>query len=319
MTDREYLDMEKSTIVRSSKDSRLLPIVRTAHRVLSAAAPALAARRAARLFTTPPPVRRPSAEIDLLGTARARPMHVGGRRVETYTWGAGPAVLLVHGWGGRGAQLGSFVGPLVARGFSVVAFDAPGHGASELGTVTIPEITDAIRAVADSRGPLAALIAHSIGATAAVRALWDGLDAGAVVLVGPSADLTTPALRFSETLGFSRDVRERMHRVIEERVGRSWSVFDALELAPGLTVPALVVHDRGDAEVPWQHGAALARAWRGSEMLMTEGLGHRRILRDPDVVAAAVAFVAARTAERGIAATVDADPQATPLEILMAG
>jgi len=52
---------------------------------------------------------------------------------------------------------------------------------------------------------------------------------------------------------------------------------------------------------------------------MTEGLGHRRVLRDPDVIAAAVAFVAARTAERGIAATVDSDPHATPLEILMAG
>src|SRR5262245_29500586 len=308
--------MEKSTIVRSSRDSRLLPLARTAHRLLSAVTPAIAARRAARLFTTPPRVRRPSAEIDLLATARARPMLVAERRVETYTWGAGPTVLLVHGWGGRGAQLGSFVGPLVARGFSVVAFDAPGHGASEPGTVTIPEITETIRAVAGSRGPLAALVAHSIGATAAVRALWDGLDAGAVVLVGPSADLTTPALRFSETLGFSRDVQERMHRLLEERVG-SWSVFDAVELAAALTAPALVVHDRGDAEVPWQHGAALARAWRGSEMLMTEGLGHRRILRDPDVVAAAVAFIAARTAERGIAGTVD--PQATPLEILMAG
>ena len=46
---------------------------------------------------------------------------------------------------------------------------------------------------------------------------------------------------------------------------------------------------------------------------------NRRILRDPDVVAAAVAFVAARSAERGIAATVEGDPQARPLEILMAG
>jgi pimeloyl-ACP methyl ester carboxylesterase len=228
-------------------------------------------------------------------------------------------VLLVHGWGGRGAQLGALVGPLVARGFSVVTFDAPGHGASDAGTVTMPEITAAIRAVADSRGPLAALVAHSGGATAAVRALWEGLDTGAVVLIGPAADLVTPALRFSETFGFSRDVRERMHRRIEARVGRSWSVFDAIELAPSLTPPVLVIHDRGDAEIPWQHGAAIARAWRRSEMLMTEGLGHRRILRDPDVVGAAVAFVAARTAERGIATTVEGDPQATPLEILMAG
>ncbi len=317
MTDAEYLAMEKSTIVRSTKTSRALPLLRVGHRALSALAPALATRRAVRLFTTPPRVRRPSAEVDLLATARARPMQVGERRIETWVWGAGPSVLLVHGWGGRGAQLGALVGPLVARGFSVVTFDAPGHGASEAGRITIPEMTSSIRAVAESRGPLAALVAHSVGATAAVRTLWEGLDAAAVVLVGPPADLVTPALRFTETFGFSREVRERMHRQIEERAGRSWSVFDAVELAPALTPPLLVIHDRGDAEVPWQHGAAIARAWRGSEMLMTEGLGHQRILRDPDVVAAAVAFVTARTAERGIAATVD--PQATPLEILMAG
>src|SRR5438552_15430011 len=103
-----------------------------------------------------------------------------------------------------------------------------------------------------------------------------------------------------------------MHRRLEERMGRSWSAFDAIELAPALTAPVLVIHDRGDAEVPWQHGAAIARVWRGSEMLMTEGLGHERILRDPDVVAAALAFVVARTAERGIAATVEGVPQATP-------
>jgi len=52
---------------------------------------------------------------------------------------------------------------------------------------------------------------------------------------------------------------------------------------------------------------------------MTEGRGHRRILCDPDVVAATVAFMADRTAERGIAAAASEDPQATPIEILMAG
>ena len=319
MTDADYVDMEKSTIVRSSRPPRLLPLIRAGNRALSTLAPALAAGLAERLFTTPPRSRRPAAEIELLRAARARPMQVGARRIETWVWGDGPPVLLVHGWGGRGAQLGALVAPLLAQGFSVTAFDAPGHGASDAGTVTIPEITSAVRAVAESRGPLAAIVAHSAGAAAAVRALWEGLDAGAVVLVGPAADLVTPALRFSETFGFSRDVRERMRQRIEARVGRQWSAFDALALAPALTAPLLVIHDRGDAEIPWQHGAAIARAWRGGEMLMTEGLGHRRILRHPDVVAAAVAFVAARAAERGIAAAVDGDPQARPLEILMAG
>src|SRR5437016_5869213 len=151
MTDADYVEMEKSTIVRSFKPSRLLPLVRTGNR-------ALAARLAGWLFTTPSRPRRPALEVELLATARARPMQVGARRIETWMWGTGPNVLLVHGWGGRGAQLGALVGPLVARGFSVVTFDAPGHGASDEGMVTIPEITRAIRAVAESRGPLAAIV-----------------------------------------------------------------------------------------------------------------------------------------------------------------
>jgi pimeloyl-ACP methyl ester carboxylesterase len=332
MTDADYLAMEKSTIVRSSSGPPWLPLVRAANRGLSALAPAFAARRAERLFLTPPRPRRPGAEIELLERARARPMSVGGRRIEMWTWGAGPRVLLVHGWGGRGAQLGGFVDSLVARGFSVVAFDAPGHGASEPGPVTIAEITAAVHAVAadghvvaaaghvvaaagheaaeirdGAGGRLAGIIAHSVGAVAAARALYEGVDADAAVFVGPAANLVIPAVRFTAELGFSRAVGERMRRGIEARVGRPFSAFEVPALAPSLDTPLLVIHDRGDAEVPWQHGVAVARAWRGAQMLTTDGLGHRRILRAPDVVAAAVGFVAARTTERRRPALADAE------------
>ena len=169
MTDREYLAMEISTTVRSLRESPRLRLVRAGHRVLSAVAPEAAAARAERLFLTPPRPRRPAWEVELLARAEARPMRVGARRIETWTWGTGPSVLLVHGWGGRGTQLGAFVAPLVARGFSVVTFDAPGHGASDEGVVTIPEMTAAIHTVAASRGPLAGLVAHSAGALTADR------------------------------------------------------------------------------------------------------------------------------------------------------
>jgi pimeloyl-ACP methyl ester carboxylesterase len=307
MTDSEYVAMEKSTIVRSRKEPRLMPLVRAGHRALSALAPALAARRAERLFLTPPSVRRPSAELALLATARARPMRAGARRIEVWTWGSGPSVLLVHGWGGRGAQLGAFVEPLVARGFSVVAFDAPGHGAADGGQVTIPEIAAAVREVGAAAGPLAGLIAHSMGGACAALALAEGLQVGAAVFVAPPADLAGPAARFTETLGFSREVGEAMRRRLERRVGRPVSAFDVTEIARPLRTPLLVVHDRGDAEIPWQHGLVVTRAWRNAELLLTDGLGHRRILRDPDVVANAVAFVAARAAERRLTPRPDAD------------
>jgi len=310
MTDADYLAMEKSTIVRSKEAPVMLPLVRAGSRALSALAPTLAARLAERLFLTPPRPRRPAAEIRLLDTARARPLYMGARRTEVWLWGSGPSVLLVHGWGGRGAQLGSFVEPLVARGFSVVTFDAPGHGPFDSGVVTIPEMVAALRAVAAARGPLAGLIAHSVGATVAARALYEGLDASAAVFVGPTADLAGPATQFTATLGFSRAVGAAMRRRIEARVGRPFSAFDVAALAPSLGAPLLVIHDRGDAEVPWQHGRVIAHAWRGAALLMTDGLGHRRILRDPDVVAAAVAFLAARTEERRLAPLAVGDAEA---------
>jgi pimeloyl-ACP methyl ester carboxylesterase len=322
MTDREFLAMEISTTVRSLKQTPAIRVVRAGHRVLSALAPEPAAARAERMFLTPPRSRRPAWEIDLLASAEARPMRVGQRRIETWTWGTGPSVLLVHGWGGRGTQLGAFVAPLVAHGFSVVTFDAPGHGASDPGLVIIPEIIDAIRTVATSRGRLAGLVAHSAGALTAAHALHDGLAVDAAVFIGPPADLHGAAARFTEVMGFSRAVRERMRERIADRVGRPWSDFDvtARTAARPAPAPLLVVHDRGDAEVPWQQGMAITRAWRGADMLMTDGLGHRRILRDSDVVATAVAFVIARTAERGMAAlTASAALDATPLETLLAG
>src|SRR5262252_7947571 len=113
--------------------------LRGGFRVLGQVAPGLAAVVAARLFGTPP--RRQTAEAERHALAAARPGSVDtdGSRVATWTWGAGPAVLLAHGWGSRGARLRSFVDPLVASGRSVVTFDAPGHGDSSGRTSSLPQ------------------------------------------------------------------------------------------------------------------------------------------------------------------------------------
>jgi pimeloyl-ACP methyl ester carboxylesterase len=92
-----------------------------------------------------------------------------------------------------------------------------------------------------------------------------------------------------------------MEDSIERRFGIPWREFDVLSAARGLSAPALVIHDGGDAEVPWSDGEALAKAWPGAEMVTTQGLGHTRIVHDADVVRRAVLFVtegrAAKTRE----------------------
>jgi pimeloyl-ACP methyl ester carboxylesterase len=84
-----------------------------------------------------------------------------------------------------------------------------------------------------------------------------------------------------------------MKRRIEERFLRKWSDYSQASAAGALTTPLLIVHDREDDDTPWADGAALARVWPDARLVTTTGLGHRRILRDPGVVAAATDFVTA--------------------------
>jgi len=291
---------KKSTIVRSLKPSIWQRMVMSGVGGLSWIAPGIAARFAEQMFLTPPRHAAPERERDLVARAQAGSVRVMRHRVATWTWGSGPRILLVHGWGGRGAQLGAFAEPLVAQGFSVAWFDGPGHGASSGRRVTIPEIATALRAVADAIGPVRGIVAHSGGAVVSGWAVRQWLLDGfvdlpeAIALIAPPADFGAYFHRFSRLCRLSRAGRSRFRDRLEARVGESLEAFDLPRLAGELPLAALVVHDHEDAEVPWTAGAAVAAAWRGAELMTTGGLGHRRILRDSEVVTRVTGFLVAR-------------------------
>src|SRR5260370_32158102 len=294
MADLEFLAMQNSTSVRSPKPALAARLLRPGFAPLSTLAPALAARVAERLFLAAPRHPAPAHETAVLAGARTTTVRVDGAPVTTWTWGHGPRILLVHGWGGRGAQLASFVEPLVTSGCSVVTFDAPGHGPSPQARSSIVAFLSAIQAVDRTLGPVRGIVAHSIGTVAAARALHDGLPAAAAVFIAPPADLVLQSHTRLEALGFGRHARELMQARIERRLGVPWSALDVRTYAPDMRTPLLVVHDRDDAEVPWQDGAIIARGSPRALLSTTGGLGHRRILRDPYVIRAATAFITER-------------------------
>ena len=99
---------------------------RLAFRVLAPLAPRKAGDRARRLFLTPPRHGFRRAELEALEEASLFTVSMPTGRLIGWRWGRkeDPVVVLVHGWGGRAAQLRGYVAPLLARGYSVVAFDA---------------------------------------------------------------------------------------------------------------------------------------------------------------------------------------------------
>lgn len=268
-----------------------LRALRLGFRALRRLSQDLAFRRAERLFCTPRRHRVPVAEQAVARAGRAFELASNGRKIRGYAWGEGPRVALLHGWEGRGTQLHAFVGPLLDAGFSVLALDAPGHGRSEGRTSGPVDFARALEALAREAGPLHAVIAHSLGSVATTFALEEGLRLSRVVLISPPATPSRFYTGLLDMLGFSESAFQPALDAFAARIGFAWERVDLKTLATRMRTPMLLIHDRGDRETPYEEGATVARAWPGAELVSTEGLGHRRILKDEAVVAKTVAFL----------------------------
>src|SRR5712692_10315456 len=272
--------------------SAQLRIVRLGLKVLAAVAPAVAEERAAGWFFTPRRApRRTPPQIAGMAAVSSH-LTVGEQEIACWSWGRGPTVILVHGWEGYAAQLSHFVQPLISAGFRVVAFDMPAHGGSTGRQLSVFDMSRAIQAVAEIFSPIRGVIAHSLGGTATILGLSEGLEVERAVLLAPAAEPRHFARSLATLLGFSEARADGMLKRIEHRLGMRLEDASTLLVVPTMNVPLLVMHDPRDAEVPFEHGKRIAEAWPGARLELLNEMGHRRMLRDADVINAITAFIA---------------------------
>ena len=236
----------------------------------------------------------PEREIAWLQGARSQQMLNGRKRVCVRQWGngAGPCVLLVHGWGARGSQLGAFALPLQNLGYRVVALDLPGHGASDGRATDLPECHAALRLLQQQFGEFHCIVAHSYGAVVASYAMRNGFAVQRAVLISAPALGRKIFQGYLDWLAAPARLSERLIEIVRRRYGAdAFEQMSPLEHAPELRQPCLLVHDRNDREVPLASAERLAQRWRDATLLVTDNLGHRRILRDPACVAQVVQFI----------------------------
>jgi pimeloyl-ACP methyl ester carboxylesterase len=285
----------KRTNVRANLS---LAALRAALRALGAVAPDLAAAWLASLFLSTRRTAMPEREARWLRAAEWGAIEADGEALATYSWGDGPLVLLVHGWNGRGSQLGGLALALAERGHRAVALDLPGHGESPGSSSSLLAMAAGLEAAMRQLGAPVGVVAHSAGCAATTLALQDAVATPALAFIAPPQDLGYFALELARQLRVQPRVHRRARRGIEARFGIPWSQLRIPALAPEMTQPLLVIHDALDREVPHDHGARVAASWPGARLHTTRGLGHQRILRDEDVVRRAVRFVTRRE-ERG--------------------
>jgi pimeloyl-ACP methyl ester carboxylesterase len=261
-------------------------------RVTAVVAPRYLERQVAHRFLTPR--RSPRADrVALPAPDHTVRVCVDGIWIAAWRWGEGPAVMLVHGWEDDHRCFAAMIAAFVARGQAVVTFDLPAHGRSDGEIAILPTIARAIDKIGQVLGPIRALAGHSFGGAAVTYAVANG------VAVERAAILAAP-VSLARALDFvSRELRlspERAAGVRAELHRRTGVTIESLELEPiaaKLTIPALIIHSRDDRVVQPRAGERLAAAWAGAELLLVDGLGHRRILSDAALIDRVLAFLGA--------------------------
>jgi pimeloyl-ACP methyl ester carboxylesterase len=275
--------------------------VRRVFGLLERFAPAQGARWALELWCTPPAV-----EMSLRmppGVPPGEPVEAAwsGHRIAGESWGDGPTVYLVHGWGGCRAHLGVFVKPLVDAGHRVIAFDLPSHNESEPGALapgrtTIVECAEAVGAFVRAHGPARAIVAHSLGAKAVALAVARGATVQRLVFLAPMGEFSWYLDVFADRHGFGPRIHDGLHRRLDRRLGVPLLDTDIAAVAATIDdpPPLLVVHDPDDPDSPYEMSEKVIGVWPGAKLMTTRGLGrlaHYRILRHRPAINAALEFI----------------------------
>lgn len=276
-----------STSVSLKKSTTVHAESRTWPRWLAAPPPGILAPWLARRFFTP---HKRATPLDLNGAREVLTLGAGKRRVRVGVWGEGPLVVLVHGWAGSGSQFNALRSELLRRGMSVACFDAPAHGASPAANTSVFEFVEVIRELHLRLGASIAIVGHSLGGTAAAVAASRTPDTTALILLSPMPSFEFALEGFASGAGLPLALKVALAEAITKRFPAVSQDLQLTSLRP-LPRHVLIIHDQTDKAIDVRHSRELHRHWPLSQLHVTAGLGHNRILLTPDVMSLIANFL----------------------------
>src|SRR5687768_2485214 len=218
-----------------------------------------------------------------------------GGELAVTTWGSsGPAVLLMHGWGGSRAQMTGFVDPLLSAGYRVVAYDQPAHGDSDGKMTNLLEIAPTMDLITEHEGNFDAIIAHSFGTLITSYALVNRNfpPPARLVYFGSFNRLMDSLPRFQVLAQLPDEIIEGLRVLIYENFGQD--VLESITnriLTPQINIPTLMFHDTLDNVTPIEDSRTIAQVWKHARLIETEGLGHRGALQSKPIHEQVIQFL----------------------------
>ncbi len=276
------------------KDPFTLRAIRWSYPKIERIIPPLAHNIAWNLFFSPFRFKRPSREVEAFETARIDSIIVNNKQVKIFDWGVkgNPVIVMVHGWSGRATQFFKLIKPLVENGYHVVAFDAPAHGLSEGKNTNIKEFYEVLSHIENNIGKIKVGVGHSFGGVSLLYAKKEGLNIDSIIMIGSPTIGEDILTAFRKKINASPRTSIALRKMVISRFNLDFEEITACELAKKISIENhLIIHDKDDAEVPYQNAEALKSVNPQAKLILTNGLGHTRILRDDAVVESILKFV----------------------------
>ena len=220
---------------------------------------------------------------------------VDGLAIHGYQWNpdANKKILILHGFESRAYNFDRYITPLLEKGFGVVAMDGKAHGKSEGKTTTAPEYAAMIKVLEERLGKFYGFISHSFGGIALCLYQEENNNPAAkMVLIAPATETQSAIDLFSHFFGLGPTIKASIHDYIKKKSGKDISHYSINRIAPKLTNPILWIHDKDDDITPISDlKPMLALSPANIEFMITEGLGHRKIYKDPAVIKRIIDFI----------------------------
>ena len=269
-------------------------IILVTSKLISFISPKLLTLFAAKLFTTPIKHKIPKRELEMDRQSIQKLVQIPaiGKEVVVYEYGKSEQkVLLVHGWSGRGTQLFKIADELLKAGYSTISFDAPAHGKSPGKTTIMVDFIATILEIERQFGPFEAAIGHSLGGMSVLNAIKKGLKVNHAVVIG-SGDIVEDIIDdFIRKLHLKPTVGALLRMHFEKKYAEKMNNYSAFLAAKETAIPVLVVHDNNDPEVPVKAGIHIHKYLKNGTLMLTDGLGHRKILGNPKVLEKTIQFI----------------------------
>ena len=263
-------------------------------KLLQAISPKLVTLFAAKLFTTPLKHKIPKRELYMELNSKQQNLEIPkiNKTINLYHYGESQKkILLVHGWSGRGTQLFKIADELLQNGYQTISFDAPAHGKSKSSTTLMPEFIASILEINKQFGPFETAIGHSLGGMSILNAIKEGFLINRAVIIGSGDDIQDILDDFVLKLELHTNIALKLKNHFEKKFKVPMKNYNASFAAQSIEIPVLIIHDKDDTEINIKAAHNIHRHLNNSELLITEKLGHRKILGDKKVIETIITFI----------------------------